>query len=103
MQNIKEILLFGDMILLSIVFILSIHCARKFDSDLKNRYPDTVEQIKRNFYSFSVKGIAPLFSISFIETSIVRDEKLRQLRRKAIFSFILLSLVMASFLVFILI
>jgi hypothetical protein len=97
MKNIRNILLFADLILAFIVLIRSARCALKFDRDLKSRYPDTVEELKRLYPGLKVPGIAPFFSASFIEPHIVKDEKLRQLRRKAIFSFLWLLLVMVSF------
>jgi hypothetical protein len=60
----------------------------KFDRELERRYPDTVEQLKANYPSWPFRFKASLYSASFWETSIVKDDELRRLRRKAIFSMV---------------
>lgn len=87
--------------ILAIIFfiILMVRCyryAREFDSYLRSSYPDIVEQLRKNYPSWTLnRGLAPLFNVSLIESNIVKDEKLRDLRRKAIWSLVWMFLVMA--------
>lgn len=79
--------------------ILMVRCyryAREFDSYLRSNYPDIVEQLMKNYPSWTLnRGLAPLFNVSLVEADIVKDEKLRRLRRKAIRSLVWMFLVMA--------
>lgn len=80
-------LIITEIILVGVLLARCLRYGREYDRYLKRMYPDVAEQIRRNSpsYIFKFLSINPFFSISIMEGSAVRDNKLRVLRRKAMF------------------
>lgn len=98
-SQLEVLLIITEIILLVILLARCHRYGREYDRYLKRVYPDVVEQIRRNCpsYIFKVVKINPFFSISIMEGSAVRDNKLRVLRRKAMFYLFCSILVGMSF------